>query len=150
VSLEFDNDYINSSKILQCSVSNQRVNKMFRSIGIRRDVAHDVWAMFEIQEKGSGTIKVPREMAMFTGRMGEDGSAHVSVHSGTIGRRFGIVAQSPEDKTGLVLSSDKENQVKLPAGTYTVSVNLVASEKRTDFQRDFTLDTSGGLYWLSQ
>lgn len=101
--------------------------------------------MFEIKEKGSSRIVVPDVFAYFTARDGEGQSGHVSVHSRTVGRKFGIVMRSSE---GVKVMTRQQGTISsLDTGVYIVSGGIIVAERSTNFQKEFTVGNIGDLYW---
>lgn len=147
IEIEFCDDVLEGVRFLECRVTNSPVTKrVLQFLGVHRDTAVDVWGMWEISEFGTGRVVLPRTTSKFTGRNGEARSTHVSISSGTIGRRFGVVFLSLDDKKVKVVD---EPNTTLEIGKYSVDVGIIAAERAKKATRRFMVHQDGSLYWLS-
>lgn len=145
IEFEFTASETHNAKFLECYITNSPVTKrLLKFLGVHRETAVDVWGMYEISEIGTGRVVLPATNAKFTGRNGEAGSSHVSISSGTIGRKFGVVFLSPDDQKVKVL--DEPNTI-LGIGIYSVYIRIMAAERLKRATRKFTVHQDGSLFW---
>ena len=145
--IDFEETNCEGAKFLQCTIRNRHVrNWLLRLLHVRRETAVDVWAMLEIRRYGTQEVMLPKTPMKFTGRDGEVQSVHVSISSGTIGRRFGVVFSNPNDQKVEVLA---EPTTILAPGKYLADIDVIAAERRSNRVREFTVHANGSVYWLS-
>ena len=128
-----------------CEIHNMPItNKLLRKLGVRRDLAQDVTAAFEIQERGTGRVICPLTPALIKTQEGV-GAWRVSLPASIFPATFAIVFVDKADSEVRVMREDK---VLLALGTYTARVQVVSGEDRHVGRCDFIVDNKHPfVYW---
>jgi len=128
-----------------CEIHNDPIkNKLLRKLGIRRDLAQDVAATFEIREKGTNKLICPRTPALIKTSQGV-GGFRVSLPASFFPATFAIVFIDKANKTVQIMRDDK---IVMTMGDYTATIQVVVGEDRFVGKCNFVIDSKHPfVYW---
>ena len=136
-----------SYKALQCEIFNRPVeNRILRLLGVRRAVAEDVVASFELREAGTQRVVVlgvVPEIVTYTGAAAQ----RVRLPSSRLPGNFAVVIW---DNTSRKVTPGARGITQvIAAGQYVARVAVAKERKSISFQREFAVgDTRRSLFWV--
>ncbi len=135
--LSFGNVDMEDSCYLSCIIHNEPIDKgLLKILGVRREQAQDVTAMFEIQEQGTNKIICPPTSVKI--RIQQDVLAErISLPASFFPARFAILGV---DKRNNEIRVYKEQKQLLSLGAYTAKVAVLVGPKGYAEQCNFTVE----------
>lgn len=128
-----------------CEVYNMPIkNRLLRKLGVRKEAAQDVVAMFEIRERVTGRCQCPLTVTILKTQSGV-GAERISLPASLFPAIFAIIYV---DKNTNEVSVMREPKSLLPVGEYTAEVKVVEGQDTHIVRCNFVIaDKYPFVYW---
>ena len=155
VEIVFTQEHHQSSNVLKCELFNRPIrNRLFRSLGARRDTIEDLNVNYQIHEAGSQKIIVPVVLDVLVNTHSGPPVPRARLAESDFSARFGVVAWIEKQQSVMPLIDITKLEpvagaLPLEAGRYLARVTVYEPGKTTNGQREFLVgEAMDNLRWI--